>query len=33
MDSMGFVLMDILDGTKAAMNQGVVVIDALFASA
>jgi FkbM family methyltransferase len=33
MDSRGFALMDILDGTKIAMNQGVVVIDALFARA
>jgi hypothetical protein len=31
MDSRGFVLMDVLDGIKPAMNQGVIFIDALFA--
>ncbi len=33
MDSRGFPLIDILDGFKPAMNQGMVYLDALFARA
>jgi FkbM family methyltransferase len=33
MDSRGFALIDILDGFKSAMNQGMVYLDALFARA
>jgi hypothetical protein len=33
MDSQGFVLLDVLDAVKPAMNQGMVFLDALFAPA